>query len=92
MPINLIYHADEQVSPRMLSTSTVSALTEGGLVQKTFNINGYVGKEAGCKATLAILPRAFLGWHSQFREGAGPLQLVGKTMDDAGGAWYTVNP
>ncbi|KAL9042668.1 MAG: hypothetical protein Q9180_000437 [Flavoplaca navasiana] len=59
---------------------------------ETFTINGYVDENAGCKATLAILPNAFVGWHSQFQNEAGPLQMAGGSMDDAGGAWYTVEP
>ncbi|KAL8831239.1 MAG: hypothetical protein Q9170_005383 [Blastenia crenularia] len=61
------------------------------VVQREFQLDAFVDDDSGCKALLAIEPRALVGWSQQFQQKAKAVRLAKTQMDTAHGAWYEVD-
>ncbi|KAL8870704.1 MAG: hypothetical protein Q9174_003312 [Haloplaca sp. 1 TL-2023] len=62
-----------------------------GNSQEQWFINANVNDTSGPKVLLAIVPKTFLGWHTQMRQtasAAGKFQGGGLAMDDPRGSWH----
>ena len=59
--------------------------------QKTIRLNGYADESAGCKATLVIVPKAYLGWTRQLQENHKEVQMGGRKVDDGKGLWLVAD-
>ena len=57
-------------------------------MQKNVRLNGYTADGAGCKALLAIIPGAYVGWVQQFRQDDQHFGFVRKTFEDGKGAFW----
>ncbi|KAL8707765.1 MAG: hypothetical protein Q9225_007710 [Loekoesia sp. 1 TL-2023] len=60
------------------------------VMPEMFQFDAYSDEHSGCKALLAIVPKAFIGWCWQFHEKAIALHTSGGSINDGGDAWYVV--
>ncbi len=60
-------------------------------IQKNLRINGYTVEGAGCKALLAIIPGAYVGWARQFRQDRQDFAFSCEGFEDGHGAWWVVD-
>ena len=57
-------------------------------MQKNVRINGYTTEGAGCKALLAIIPGAYIGWARQFRQDRQAFGFSREEFTDGKGAFW----
>ena len=55
--------------------------------QKTIHLNGHAKDNQGCKATLVIVPKAYLGWTHQLQQNHKGLRMGGTKVNDGKGLW-----
>ena len=53
-------------------------------------MNGYTTNDSGCMATLAIVPKAYVGWINQFQTDAKRFEFTGQGFED-GQAWHVTD-
>ncbi len=87
MPMDLVYDEIEKARLSHKKQEMIYSLDK----QKTLRFNGYTTEDAGCKALLAIVPKAYVGWARQFQQYHQDLVFAEGGFKDGQGAWWVAD-